>query len=977
MFNNIHSRHSTRLWTKYVAFQQLRRKSNARILIFDDPVFTETRHKRARLNETRKPYEPIDTLLNSSVFEKLMDSVEAGIMKFIDDHSNSLPLWEPNADWGDYPETLARIRALKLPAVPFKDDALPDMLLAALEGDLDVPPERRLDPLAEIEKRVFKLMSGRNVCWDLLNASGSGKTRLLFEILVRHWAFYFVCVHNHDSQPYGSKDIDHAVDILDLSMGGTHHIGPEDIFVSHVVLETPEDTPPTMEALEKVMTQRSINKEIAEHVFKIVVLARALVFENFLICWQRVQSHKPMRTKSTIGRYQVAPRARAVHNELKGGLVNMTGAIRAWAFLQICPHLVLPGISDLFVRLVDVLQWVEPTAVTNAISAILTGLASTAKVTVGTVMIDEVQTLAGCWKTAFGPEEKLGQLPYDKAVDYVKRSRPVLKPLTMGIVAALMPKTKVLLAATKFDEFLIKDAIASGVFKFTGIPNRFTDFGDQGTVAELTRTLVHVFGREFLGRNLNVALWNEIKFWLTGRHRFLMTFIQFVLYCGPQSMANVLKNLLWKLTEYEPLDFKDRIYEMDFGPVLSPRELLRAKVDAEYKLYHAVEEIVYAWIFHNEFPILPLEQLELVTLGIGRIVPGNDPKGTDDRIYTTENMTAAALYNWLNDDQRDTSLRSLLNDDLSSVVAATRGYALENALVYLFWLKFAAGCRLDEVFDFVYLPPSWRGKKARLVDVCRKHSDCDAARLHDKKLSSRLAWKADRILDSAKWFRKGGLPNMRIPFLRPDNLAGPDIFFILRLDSGEEILICVQSKAWSGTHTDKSVLEEFFKLSPERFYGTTEPPKDEKAEKIINKRKENIKELLDKMLLPSDLDMSPLPEEDYTGQSEYDYVTGTPRYPVLRVFAAYEGSYKIQDTTPGTMGRYPLAILSNEFFRDAKALFPSLDEAAKAVGAAKAQETAKERLARQREAEEMEMYAAWAEEKAELEAEIARAAGID
>ncbi|EJD43856.1 hypothetical protein AURDEDRAFT_167239 [Auricularia subglabra TFB-10046 SS5] len=912
----------------------------------------KARGQRKRLKEDQepKPYVSLSTILASQPFGELMSKVEAGIADFIDSYSETLPLWEPGPAWDDHPEVLACLRDLKIPHVPLGGKSAPDMLLAALgTGQL-------LD--MEIQAHIQQLMSDSSRSWNLLNASGCGKTRLLFEILVRHWAFYFACAHGDTSSPYGSKDIRAALQIIaQESVAHRHRTEANKFFQPSLEADERKLASKTDEEVEAIIVQRQTNREIAEHVFHVVVLARTLVFETFLVCWQRAEDAKQPRptqrreakgkaTKSKGGDPSSRPRTRpkydprtrdqTVKKLFDDGISNLEAAIRTWAYLQISPDLVLgTGSSpDVFCLLLHALQWTSRQSVLTETDARLRALRAHTGITLASVMFDEVQSLASSWSTAFGPEDLtvVGDIRARAA-----SSRPVLKPLTIAVMSSMLPGTKCLLASTKFNEFLVNEAIISGVLKDTGIPQRFVTFGDQGTPRKLAGTLRRFFGDAYLKDTIDRDLWNELQYWLIGR--FLMVFIQFVLRTGPESLPNVFKNILWRLTGHSPLGIT-QINSMDHSRLIMSAPDVRKRIASNERNLFCIREIVYAWIFHGRYPLMQEADIELVTLGIGRLVPEAGTVSGVQGVSTSENLIAAALFNWLEDGEQVATqekkpeklqwTRLLIYRDLSQLEPSTRGFALENSLVYLFWDAFSKDCLLEDVFDFAYLAPSWRGQTARLVDVCRKHSGNGVPLVLTRDLTTRLAWRTDTIRDTLAWFKRGGLPNLRVPFLRPDNYIGPDLLFILRLASGEEILVCVQSKAWSRKRSADEVLAEAWKLSPERYYGTDVDLKKDWQRDAVARHQSAVQEHLKEMLLPSKVDMSS-PGDVVKNDSKYAYATA-PTYPILRVFAAYEGSYTVPDTAPGKMGQYPLAFLSKKFLSNARAMFPSMDEAAKAVG---------------------------------------------
>ncbi|EJD42079.1 hypothetical protein AURDEDRAFT_168872 [Auricularia subglabra TFB-10046 SS5] len=116
-----------------------------------------------------------------------------------------LPRWQPQATWAGGPSwteaDIARMSSMYLPETPFGDDK-PDMLLYEL-GNLEV-----LD--ASFPARLDDFVSGEDHLL-LVECSGAGKTRLIFETLCHRWGLYFTCSSNSISSPYGSDDIRMAI----------------------------------------------------------------------------------------------------------------------------------------------------------------------------------------------------------------------------------------------------------------------------------------------------------------------------------------------------------------------------------------------------------------------------------------------------------------------------------------------------------------------------------------------------------------------------------------------------------------------------------------------------------------------------------------------------------------------------------------------------------------------------------------------
>ncbi|EEB97323.1 hypothetical protein MPER_03383 [Moniliophthora perniciosa FA553] len=129
----------------------------------------------------------------------------------------------------------------------------------------------------DLRRRKEDIFSGRNTCVllfsqftalqfftsFLVNTSGSGKTRLLFEGLCDHWGFYFTC--HVDSGWLGSTDVEATV---------VNPLGTRSAFVEFLSLL------PEADAARAI----SANIQLARRHSSRILLARLLVFKTFLDC---------------------------------------------------------------------------------------------------------------------------------------------------------------------------------------------------------------------------------------------------------------------------------------------------------------------------------------------------------------------------------------------------------------------------------------------------------------------------------------------------------------------------------------------------------------------------------------------------------------------------------------------------------------------------------------------------------------------
>ncbi|KZV95464.1 hypothetical protein EXIGLDRAFT_472392 [Exidia glandulosa HHB12029] len=120
-----------------------------------------------------------------------------------------LPSWVPKRTWNRRPgcdeDDMAHLTNLHIPVQTYGQDK-PDMLLYQL-GEL-----RTLDPA--FPDRLHAFVEGDDHLL-LVNQSGTGKTRLLFETLCHHWGLYLTCAQDINLNPYGSHDITAVFIMLD------------------------------------------------------------------------------------------------------------------------------------------------------------------------------------------------------------------------------------------------------------------------------------------------------------------------------------------------------------------------------------------------------------------------------------------------------------------------------------------------------------------------------------------------------------------------------------------------------------------------------------------------------------------------------------------------------------------------------------------------------------------------------------------
>jgi hypothetical protein len=171
--------------------------------------------------------------------------------------------WSPSCD---NPKVAKHFAKLRIPCIEGK----PRLLLHDLGGSV-VEPKVVDDVFEQSDTCVYfnvANVSGLTAqpSSHLINTSGSGKTRILFEGLVKHWGLYFTCA---DKQVLGSNDMNFVLQNLPTAMGFTTELSTTD---------------PCRELKH--------NREIARRRFLQVLTARLLVLHIFL---EEVRAINPKR----------------------------------------------------------------------------------------------------------------------------------------------------------------------------------------------------------------------------------------------------------------------------------------------------------------------------------------------------------------------------------------------------------------------------------------------------------------------------------------------------------------------------------------------------------------------------------------------------------------------------------------------------------------------------------------------------------
>ncbi|KAH7868149.1 uncharacterized protein C8R40DRAFT_1029429, partial [Lentinula edodes] len=133
------------------------------------------------------------------------------------------PIWTPNTATDENLETNFHIQNLQIPEG--NNGEVPLVVLYKL-GSFQRDPKlkAKLDRIFSPHANTYVATIFLIYCQFLVNTSGTGKTRLLYEGLCLHWGFYFTWAL--DSFFLGGEDIPSVVDEVDSEPRWTPYLPP-------------------------------------------------------------------------------------------------------------------------------------------------------------------------------------------------------------------------------------------------------------------------------------------------------------------------------------------------------------------------------------------------------------------------------------------------------------------------------------------------------------------------------------------------------------------------------------------------------------------------------------------------------------------------------------------------------------------------------------------------------------------------------
>ncbi|KAJ7137643.1 hypothetical protein C8R46DRAFT_1014362 [Mycena filopes] len=371
----------------------------------------------------------------------------------------------------------------------------PDLLLHPL-GSFATDPALR----AELDEIFLPDAEGHTF---VVNTSGAGKTRLMFEGLCLHWGLYFAAVV--DSSSIGSFDVGNTI----------HHYVPE---TPGFVTNLSTASGPT----QYVLSLRH-NRRIAEMRFCEVLLARLIIFRLFI--------------------------------EIIKDRTDVVEPKKLWLLLQIRPRRAGFSGGDFFDRLVQELRNSPPLWVRKQVTEHMDAIRSWCHGPgYGTapffLVLDEAQHAARNHFSAFRSQKE--ESVY----------RPILREIVHAWVISFFRALGLwmVISGTGIDMDVIEKVLASAVFK----PDDYRSRSNQAAFA--TKLAHETFIRQYIPHRIlatpsGIALLERMLYWLHGRHRFTTAFLSELLAQRFQSPHRLLNSFVKRYTGITPTDGESWVEE--------------------------------------------------------------------------------------------------------------------------------------------------------------------------------------------------------------------------------------------------------------------------------------------------------------------------------------------------------------------------------------------------------------------------------
>lgn len=171
-----------------------------------------------------------------------------------------------------------------------------------------------------------------------------------------------------------------------------------------------------------------------------------------------------------------------------------------------------------------------------------------------------------------------------------------------------------------------------------------------------------------------------------------------------------------------------------------------------------------------------------------------------------EPLVLLAAIQWMNHNHQTTY--KLLSREIETNCTKFNGF--KNYIVFCLDLIFSKKRRLNEVFKFHGMVPSWANLEAEVVALHRpglqglNNAETGVASFFNSRTPSTTLGVSAKSLDQVlSWLTH--THDTPSPFCFPNSCMGPDVLFILKLSDGTFIWVALQAK-WSEVKKNKRTL---------------------------------------------------------------------------------------------------------------------------------------------------------------------------
>ncbi|TFK35170.1 hypothetical protein BDQ12DRAFT_325383 [Crucibulum laeve] len=644
----------------------------------------------------------------------------------------SMPVWSPDSEGLDA-SIVEYLQQLRIPSLKGK----PNLLLHDL-GSFNH------DPL--LQKRLKNIFMANNHTF-LVNTSGSGKTRLLFEGLCCNWGFYFTSLV--DSSLLGSSDVQNSINT---------HIPDSPRFRAHL-------SPAGSSGYEAAL---KTNREIASRIFRHIFLARLEIFNLFA---------------ETMDQHQLA-----------GSTEDSRFYKERWLLLQLQPSFVHPQVWDIFDELSCKLACASDSYVNSRTKMLLSrvrALCTASSPSLSPISIplstsDTSQTPLFC--VLDEAQYAATQHTLSFRSDQHGAHRPILREIVRAWEGQSFGQgVFMVVAGTGISKDVVDQAMASAIMK----DSRYRWCSNTGAFDDVR--IQRQYMQKYLPRKVvdsvtGSRLLERAWYWLHGRHRFTAGFVAELLVNGFRRPHGLLNAYIQHFTHFNVTDAQNFVEAEgeEALPILSQYKLDFSKLKKNSDMLATIQQLTTHYLMRSVLPgTLGKDEATYVEYGFARF--------TDSETKTVavdEPLVLLAATHWINDNHRSSYkhfAKQIYQHD-----PASNGF--ENYVAFCIDLIFSQRRRVNEVFSFTDIIPEWSKMEAELVALHRTELDSieegTARHFQFSGPSVTLGTNAKSPEETSSWLEH----HSHSPICFPHVSMGPDLIFVLKLEDGSFIWVALQAK---------------------------------------------------------------------------------------------------------------------------------------------------------------------------------------